>query len=74
MSTHKCNKETEIELIKQGSSYTNKKLDEIYKLLVGNGRKGLCDEIREAKGAVRATQFVFGVVISVVTILIMVFK
>jgi hypothetical protein len=50
-TVHICSKEKEIENIKQELIHSNKKLDEIHKWLLGNGKKGLLDEMAELRGA-----------------------
>jgi hypothetical protein len=46
-----CSKEVEIKLLKNELLNSNQKLNEIHKWLVGNGKKGLLDEVSEIRGA-----------------------
>ena len=69
MAKRHCLKETEIEILKQSQSHIKEKVDDIHKILVGNGKKGLINEINQFKGGLRATQLVFALVIMIITII-----
>lgn len=69
---HRCSKETEIELLKQSMDYSNKKLDEIYKILSGNGKNGMINEMSEIRGALKFTQVFFGLFLAGLSLVVMV--
>jgi 5-bromo-4-chloroindolyl phosphate hydrolysis protein len=69
MAKRHCLKETEIEILKQSQSHIKEKVDDIHKILVGNGKKGVINEINQFKGGLRATQLVFALVIMIITII-----
>ncbi|NCD07712.1 MAG: hypothetical protein EOL97_16505 [Spirochaetia bacterium] len=70
MEEHKCSKETEIALIKQNQEYINHKIEEIHKVIVGNGRLGLADKMAQIEGALRFTQVSFGILMGLISVVI----
>jgi len=46
---HRCNKETEIELLKQDNAYIKTKVEEIHRALIGNGKPGLKNDVEQLK-------------------------
>lgn len=63
----------EIELLKQNGVYQTKKIDEMHKVLVGDGSKvGLVTEMNEIRGALKFTQVGLGLLIGVLGIIIVV--
>ena len=66
---HNCSKETEIELIKRDINYIREKIDDIHKKLVGNGQKGLITQMNELQGGLRFTQYIFAIVVAILTII-----
>jgi hypothetical protein len=69
MAGHKCSKEVDIELIKQNNAYMCEKIEEIHKILVGNGKPGLVTEFNEIRGALKFTQVFFGLLFAALGIL-----
>lgn len=46
MVSHRCNKETDIELIKQDIAHMKTILNDVHKSIVGNGKPGLQKEVQ----------------------------
>ena len=74
MAVHKCQKEVELALLKQNSETMTKQVNEIHEKIMGNGKPGIVDDINSFKGALRATQIIFGVLIALAGIVIAVMK
>lgn len=70
MTEHRCTKETEIELIKQQNIYMREKVDEIHKILVGNGKPGIVTEMNEIRGGLKFTQIIFGVIMAILSLVL----
>ena len=66
---HQCTKETEIALLSQSQDNVEKKINDIHKSIVGNGRPGLKADMDMAKGAIKFLQIMLSVVIVVFTII-----
>ena len=49
MVDHKCEKDTDIELLKHTNKHITKKIDDIHKALMGNGKPGLITDVNELK-------------------------
>jgi len=66
--THTCNKEAEIAVIKTKLENVEEKINDIHKILVGNGRPGLVDQFNMMNGAIKATQILGGVGLAIITL------
>ena len=62
-----CHKEVEIELIKNTQINMNKKVDDIHRRIIGNGRKGLCTEMSEIRGGIKVLYILITFIIGVVS-------
>lgn len=69
MNEKKCSKETELALLKQIQEHQNLKIDDIHRAIVGNGKPGLRDEMSQLQGALKFSQIIFGIIISIITLI-----
>ncbi|TRZ48105.1 MAG: hypothetical protein D4S01_10995 [Dehalococcoidia bacterium] len=65
---------TNIALIQQGQVNQRKILREIHVAIVGNGKPGLKDEVTEIKGGLKAFKWIYGALISLIGIIIAIFR
>jgi hypothetical protein len=70
MAEHKCNKETEIEIIKIKMDNMESKVNDIHKALVGNGKPGIITRMDKQEGALNAIKWIVGVSIPIFAIII----
>ena len=68
---HDCSKQTEIALIQQLQSHQASKIDDIHRVIMGNGKPGLKTEMDQIKGALKLTQISFGVVAVIISIVLL---
>ena len=54
----------------QNNEHLRAKVDEIHKLLVGNGKPGLVTDVNEITGALKFTQVFFGLLIAAIGVLV----
>lgn len=57
-----CMKEVEIALLRSELEHISKKVDEVHKAVVGNGKPGLTDRISSIEGGLKFSQFIFGAI------------
>lgn len=63
--------DTKLALLEQSQFHITEKVNEIHKVIVGsNGTRGLRDEMSELRGGIKYTQIVFGVLMSIITIIV----
>ena len=52
--------------VEESNIYQTKKLDEIHKILLGNGQPGIITEWNQWKGGVRFFGWVLGIIVSII--------
>lgn len=67
MARHKCDKETEIELIKNKIITMEKKVDDIHRHLVGNGRPGLLERVSNNETIIKVGYTIIGLFLAALT-------
>jgi len=70
MKTIHCDKEAEIAVIKTKVENVESKINEIHKVLVGNGKPGIVTRMDKQEGALNAIKWIVGVSIPIFAIII----
>lgn len=60
----------DVAVLKSQYKYSVDKIDEIHKILVGNGKPGLKDEFNRWKGIVKGISITFGIMIAALSALV----